>query len=50
MEVVLFLAAMRTSFSLRSLDEYDLLQIFLQETVSHEIDTLLYGFDLAELS
>ena len=46
-ELVPSLAAMRASLSLRSSDEYDPLQIFLQETISQEIDTLICELDFS---
>jgi len=44
-DLVPSLAAMRASLFLRSPDVCDPLQIFLQETVSQEIGTLIYGLD-----
>ena len=52
MELVPSLTVMRASLFLRLPDVYDLLQIFLHETISQEIDTLICGLDFngAELT
>ena len=52
LELVPFLVVMRALSFLRSPDVYNSLQIFLQEPVSQEIGTLIYGLDFngAELT
>ena len=47
MEVIPYLTAMRVSLSLKSPNEYDSLQIFLQGTVSQQIVTLIYGLNFS---